>query len=276
MSGLSDAELQELYTWVDKVPLSRPKRNIARDFSDGGKDGLGPGSPFSALLGRQLRSPPSLTSLAVLFAEIINHYLPKIVEIHNYSAANSLKQKVYNWETLQRRSRPWFACCCSLVRSLTCSPLAASPGAEKTLRKLKYPLTPEEVQAVAGCKPMQIEKLLLRLKSKIAAYSASEPRPSSPSSNPGNPASSRRAAPQPSHGSDAQWREREPSREEDSSRLRSLHHGLGIPHAVDDRDQTIVELRDTISILELKISKLEQLLVLKDNKIAALTAAARH
>ncbi len=39
MSGLSDAELQELYTWVDKVPLSRPKRNIARDFSDGGKNG---------------------------------------------------------------------------------------------------------------------------------------------------------------------------------------------------------------------------------------------
>jgi hypothetical protein len=223
----------------------------------------------------QPRSPASLTSFAVLFAEIINHYLPKIVEIHNYSAANSLKQKVYNWETLQRRSRS-LACCCSLVRSLTCSPLACPPCAEKTLRKLKYPLTPEEVQAVTGCKPMQIEKLLLRLKSKIATYSASEPRPSSPSSIPGNPASSHRAAPQPSHCSDAQWREREPSLEEDSSRSRSLHHGLGMPNAVDDRDQTIVELRDTISILELKISKLEQLLVLKDNKIAALTAAAHR
>ncbi len=205
---------------------------------------------------------------AVLFAEIINHYLPKIVEIHNYSAANSLKQKVYNWETLQRTSYPPTPACCLLL-SLAHSSLAR-PCTEKTLRKLKYPLTPEEVQAVAGCKPMQIEKLLLRLKSKIAAYSASEPRPGSPSSNPGNPAGSRRAAPQPSSGSDAQWRERDSSREEDSSRPRPLHHGLGMPHALDDRDQTIVELRDTISILELKIQKLEQLLQLKDNKIMAL------
>lgn len=35
--ALSDAVLQDLYTWVDQIPLSRPKRNIARDFSDGGR-----------------------------------------------------------------------------------------------------------------------------------------------------------------------------------------------------------------------------------------------
>ena len=34
---LEESELEELYSWVDKIPLSRPKRNIARDFSDGGK-----------------------------------------------------------------------------------------------------------------------------------------------------------------------------------------------------------------------------------------------
>jgi hypothetical protein len=28
--------LNELYQWIDAVPLSRPKKNIARDFSDGG------------------------------------------------------------------------------------------------------------------------------------------------------------------------------------------------------------------------------------------------
>ncbi len=31
-----EEELQDLYMWVDGIPLSRPKRNIARDFSDGG------------------------------------------------------------------------------------------------------------------------------------------------------------------------------------------------------------------------------------------------
>lgn len=34
---LDDDDLQRLYTWVDEVPLSRPKRHIARDFSDGGE-----------------------------------------------------------------------------------------------------------------------------------------------------------------------------------------------------------------------------------------------
>jgi hypothetical protein len=30
-------QVQELYAWVDQVPLSRPKRNFTRDFSDGGR-----------------------------------------------------------------------------------------------------------------------------------------------------------------------------------------------------------------------------------------------
>ena len=29
--------MQEVYNWVDEIPLSRPKKNIARDFSDCGK-----------------------------------------------------------------------------------------------------------------------------------------------------------------------------------------------------------------------------------------------
>ena len=32
---LSDEQLDKLYTWIDSIPLSRPKKNIARDFSDG-------------------------------------------------------------------------------------------------------------------------------------------------------------------------------------------------------------------------------------------------
>ena len=33
---LDETALQELYTWIDEIPLSRPKKNISRDFSDGG------------------------------------------------------------------------------------------------------------------------------------------------------------------------------------------------------------------------------------------------
>ena len=68
---VTEDDLQIIYNWVDEIPLSRPKRNIARDFSDG-----------------------------VLLAEIIKHNLPKLVDMHNYSQAHSVSQKTYNWNTL--------------------------------------------------------------------------------------------------------------------------------------------------------------------------------
>lgn len=71
---LNDEALDDLYAWIDAIPLSRPKKNIARDFSDG-----------------------------VLVAEIVAHFLPKMVDIHNYFSANSAGQKKINWNTLNRR-----------------------------------------------------------------------------------------------------------------------------------------------------------------------------
>ena len=37
ITSLDEDALQELYTWIDEISLSRPKRNIWRDFSDGGE-----------------------------------------------------------------------------------------------------------------------------------------------------------------------------------------------------------------------------------------------
>jgi len=34
---LDDQLLQDLYAWIDQIPLSRPKRRIEKDFADGGK-----------------------------------------------------------------------------------------------------------------------------------------------------------------------------------------------------------------------------------------------
>lgn len=71
---MDDETLQRVYAWVDEIPLSRPKRSIARDFSDG-----------------------------ILAAEVVAFYFPKLVQMHNYSAANSAAQKHYNWNTLNRK-----------------------------------------------------------------------------------------------------------------------------------------------------------------------------
>ena len=35
---IDDGRLERLYAWIDDIPLSRPKKNIARDFADGGKE----------------------------------------------------------------------------------------------------------------------------------------------------------------------------------------------------------------------------------------------
>lgn len=63
---------------------------------------------------RSLSADPNATSVVifqmqvklysnlVLFAEIIEHYNPKIIDLHNYITSGSISQKVANWNTLNR------------------------------------------------------------------------------------------------------------------------------------------------------------------------------
>ncbi|TRZ09483.1 hypothetical protein HGM15179_017623, partial [Zosterops borbonicus] len=69
-----DTSLVSLYRWLDTVPLSRPRRNIARDFSDG-----------------------------VLAAEVVKFFFPSLVELHSFVPSCSTAQKVANWGHLNRK-----------------------------------------------------------------------------------------------------------------------------------------------------------------------------
>lgn len=71
---LDEHLLQDLYAWIDQVPLSRSKRRIERDFSDG-----------------------------VMVAELVKYYFPNWVELHNYTTANNTQQKMINWGLLNRK-----------------------------------------------------------------------------------------------------------------------------------------------------------------------------
>ncbi|KAM6429714.1 LOW QUALITY PROTEIN: sperm flagellar protein 1 [Rhynochetos jubatus] len=73
-SGGTAGELRGLYRWLDAVPLSRPRRNIARDFSDG-----------------------------VLAAEVVKFFFPPMVQLHSYEPASSTPQKLANWGHLNRK-----------------------------------------------------------------------------------------------------------------------------------------------------------------------------
>ena len=110
---VADSELKPLYQWVDEIPLSRPKRNIARDFADG-----------------------------VLVAEVIAHFYPRLIELHNYSSANAMTQKMYNWQTLNQR----------------------------VLRKLGSQIPLQDVQDCCNNKAGAIERVLKLCKYKMAEF----------------------------------------------------------------------------------------------------------
>merc|ERR1712179_234633 len=71
---LDEDTTKGLLIWIDGIELSRPKKNINRDFADG-----------------------------VLVAELIAHFFPHRVEKHNYQAASSRQGKLTNWATLNRK-----------------------------------------------------------------------------------------------------------------------------------------------------------------------------
>lgn len=60
---------------MDTFNLSKPKRNISRDFSDG-----------------------------YLVAEILHLYYPHLIQLHNYYNTNNRKTKESNWDLLKRKA----------------------------------------------------------------------------------------------------------------------------------------------------------------------------
>merc|ERR1719265_2025209 len=98
---------------MDEIQLSRPRRNIARDFSDG-----------------------------VLLAEVLHQYFPRLVELHNYSAANSGGQKKYNWATMNK----------------------------KVCARLGFQLHADDIDDVIRAVPGAIEKILVLTQHYMARY----------------------------------------------------------------------------------------------------------
>nr|DBA29541.1 TPA: hypothetical protein GDO54_009763 [Pyxicephalus adspersus] len=120
--------LHELYSWVDKIPLSRPKRNITRDFSDG-----------------------------VLAAEVVKFYFPKLVEMHNYVPANSPQQKISNWTILNKKvlSKMSFSVPDDVIRKV----VQCSPGVvELVLNTLRQKIEEKQKQLQANADTSQGSK----------------------------------------------------------------------------------------------------------------------
>lgn len=224
---MNDEDLQRVYQWVDEIPLSRPKRNIARDFSDG-----------------------------VLTAEIVAHYFPKLIEVHNYPPANSFATKNYNWKTLN----------------------------DKPFKKMHFSIKTEEINDLCNCVPQAVEKMLMHLQTKMAAYGArktsGEPEEVSVVAKPYKPPPKpeARAPTVPKGPAAARATKASGAAVANAASAHptgAAHYDVGdgqLTHLLTEKDNQLAEARETVSILEVKIQKLEQLVRLKDSKIAALTA----
>ena len=113
LEPINEEEIQMIYNWIDQIPLSRSKKNISRDFSDG-----------------------------LLIAEVVRHFIPKIVDLHNYPSANSVAQKANNWKILNF----------------------------KIFKKLGFQVSKSDVEKIINSVPEIIERVLLLLKNHIQLY----------------------------------------------------------------------------------------------------------
>ncbi|KAF0687224.1 Aste57867_20986 [Aphanomyces stellatus] len=244
---LDDEILQKIYAWIDEIPLSRPKKNMGRDFSDG-----------------------------ILAAEVIAFYFPKLVQMHNYSSANSVTQKQYNWGTLNG----------------------------KVLKRLGFQLTKRDIDDIVQCKPGAVEEFLSKLQVKIANHrlrrnSAQEghgggdlPNDAASSSSSGGDLYGGSGGPsldkhKRSEVREAESKEESPVMDEYPASVASFtsktsHKSCDSQHQASDlhlelqeKTSIIEEQKETIQILEQKIQKLEQLVRLKDGKIQTLVAKLR-
>ncbi|KAA6373138.1 MAG: putative Calponin homology domain [Streblomastix strix] len=229
-----------IYEWVDTVPLSRAKKNISRDFSD-----------------------------TMLYAEVAHHFLPKIVEVHNYPATSTMSKKIDNWNTFLK----------------------------KVGKKISLILTVQDVDNLANAKPGVIEWALLQLKNAVEAYQAKKAKEkeekgevseeeleqTSGIDTPVKSAkSTQKKSPQQTKEVESKYlrksgSKKSPHKNEDADSDDDTRRGFDNEHIqllgqqLREKDQTITDLKSTIELLETKVKKMDQMIKLKDSRIQSLT-----
>ncbi|CAL8366464.1 sperm flagellar protein 1 [Gadus morhua] len=226
---LNEEQLQDLYAWIDQIPLSRPKKHITRDFSDG-----------------------------VMAAEVVKHFFPKIVELHNYSPANSTQQKMSNWSILNR----------------------------KVFSKLDFDVGEERIKKIALRTAGVIEPVLFSLREKIdlKLEQVTENTLELEYHNVNN-IKNQETLPPETHVLEALI-QAQMKAVEGSKRIQRFPVNGSKPKALErdvtemdpalrlmlqEKERAVMTLQETVEILQMKVNRLEHLVHLKDVRIGDLT-----
>jgi hypothetical protein len=111
VDDITESRLDSLHTWMKQLTLSRPIKNIARDFSDG-----------------------------QLLAETIKLYIPDLVQLHSYPEATSFRQKMRNLELLNKKVLKKLEC---ILPTAVLEEIATSrpQAVERVLNILQYKIS---------------------------------------------------------------------------------------------------------------------------------------
>lgn len=242
---------------------------------------------------------PHIHEPAVLVAEVVAHFYPRLVELHNYSSANSLSQKMYNWNTLNARvlKRLGFT-----IPKQDCEDISnTKPGAiERVLKLVKFKMAKfQEKHGVVGpggagngvsseasnsrpvsSQQQQQQQPQQQQRPALAPHPQQQQPPQNPLSAAAVPKKS--ALKVPGHVAATApvaigQQEQEQQQPAGTAAMTALRHPQAAaaaatdhPGVVAQKDAIIAELKETNDILETKTRKLEQLVRLKDAKIQTL------
>lgn len=229
---LDDQILQDLYAWIDQIPLSRPKKRVEKDFADG-----------------------------VMVAELIKYYFPTWVDLHNYPTANSTQQKLINWGLLNRKVLCRFNLNVPepVMRGIC---LGRSGLVEIFLYNLRTKI--DDYLYGMETNPSDPQYRALHQKAKTNESNAMTPRPrqgNSPDDNPDDEyvASYARAGQKPKGQGGNQPKK--------STSMHNLSNDMVSRIEYDEKEQECMAKEEQIQILQAKIRRLEHLLHLKDVRV---------
>ncbi|CAB1424837.1 unnamed protein product [Pleuronectes platessa] len=265
---LSEEELLGLYAWIDRIPLARPKRHITRDFSDG-----------------------------VMAAEIVKYFFPKLVDLHNYIPANSTPQKLSNWSLLNRQDTKVFSKLNFHLPEDTVNRIALSTAGaiEPVLSALREKIDKKLEQTADNILDLEYfdpRKHHERLPAELTPGQRLLPLLFPLPLNPPHPLSAARL--RSSYQLHRQMAFIAEIRQTEAAQLRGeemkkddrrrTRNGNPQPTAqfdtdmdprfriiLQEKEQTVTALQETVEILQMKMSRLEHLVHLKDMRIEELT-----
>jgi len=221
---MDPAALRPILDWLEEVPFSKENclRNITREFSDG-----------------------------YCIAEIMAHFIPKLVDMNMYHPISATPQKIVQWKTLNK----------------------------KTLSKIDVNVPEMLVRQVVNYKEGAAGLVLRNLKLKVESYLKPERKDSADGD--------RAAGPKPINKAKlaaavAKKKKGKKKALQAGSREVSSISDVGsvsdesILAAVAEKDRIIDEYSEVVGVFQTKVKELERLLKLKDRRIEDLVRKCKE